>query len=132
MKINFFHLFFLGSALTNVSAQKPPLRNFKCTQGDCTSGYGVHEHSSGFKYEGQFKEGARSGMGVETMPNGIRFAGNFVDNTINGLGVMLFPEGRFFAGEWQNEYPHGCGLAVEVDQPEASEEVLTLRHSGFC
>ena len=87
-----------GGSLLTATAQKPPLANFKCTVGDCQSGKGAQEHSSGFKYEGDFVDGVRTGLGVETMPGGVRYAGTFSDNLPNGLGVMQFPDGSFLAG----------------------------------
>lgn len=115
-----------------VDAQKPPLSTFRCTQGDCTSGFGVQVHEAGFKYAGQFVDGVRAGLGLETMPNGIRFAGNFADSVPNGLGVMLFPDSRVFAGEWKNDFPHGCGLTTEVSRPSAQDQdlLMELRHIG--
>ena len=112
-----------------VSAQKPPIRNFMCTSGKCKEGYGVQEHPTGFKYEGQFVDGVRSGLGVETMPGNVRYAGNFVDGSPTGFGVMLFPDGRHFAGEWKSEFPHGCGLSVEVTRPD-DEMKMVLKHTG--
>eukprot|EP00750_Incisomonas_marina_P017245 INCI20163.2.p1 GENE.INCI20163.2~~INCI20163.2.p1 ORF type:complete len:372 (-),score=74.63 INCI20163.2:309-1424(-) len=121
-----------GGMLRVVEAQKPPLSTFRCTQGDCHSGFGVQTHDSGFKYAGQFVDGVRAGLGLETMPNGIRFAGNFADSVPNGLGVMLFPDTRVFAGEWKNDFPHGCGLMTEVSRPSPQDPDLLMefRHTG--
>lgn len=63
----------------------------------------------GFKYEGNFEDGAINGNGIMiSYASGKIYEGNFSDGYCDGKGVIKFSEGQY-DGEWLHWFPYGRG-----------------------
>jgi hypothetical protein len=72
-----------------------------CVRGDCLNGYGIFISRTGEKYEGNWKQGARSGRGICYYVNGNKYEGQWIDNQQNGEGKMTFKDGTIKNGLWE-------------------------------
>ncbi len=68
--------------------------------GDCANGTGTFYFASGFRYEGEWKDGIRYGQGTYYYSNGNRYEGEWKDGKRDGHGTYYFADGDHFKGEW--------------------------------
>ena len=63
----------------------------------------------GYKYEGNFEDGAINGNGIMiSYASGRIYEGNFSDGYRDGKGVIKFYDGQY-DGEWLGWFPYGRG-----------------------
>ncbi len=110
----------------------------RCTEGNCSNGYGTCLFSNGAKYVGEFKDGKlhgrgifyytdgnkyigdwldqkRSGKGRMIYANGDEYFGTFENNLVQGYGHMKYANGNQYEGYWTNERPTGKGTFSFLD-----------------
>ena len=56
----------------------------------------------GYKYYGEWQNGAISGLGVATYVNGDVYKGTFQNGKRQGEGTMLYASGQETSGQWEN------------------------------
>ena len=72
-------------------------------------GHGVLS-GSGWRYEGELRDGKPHGEGGFTLPVGLaRYEGAFRDGQPHGQGVLVYSDGRRYEGEFRSGDRHGCG-----------------------
>ena len=69
---------------------------------------GVYTWASGWKYDGEYKDGLMHGFGVMTSPDGIVFEGQF-KNDSRHKGTLTSPDGSVYKGYFKNDKKHGRG-----------------------
>lgn len=104
---NFLSLILLLSLHATVPAQ--------CLSGDCQTGNGRFQYTSGDVYEGMFKEGRREGRGVYTWKSGMRYEGDWLNDLRHGRGRQYFTSGSVYDGEWVNGIRRGQTRYVFAD-----------------
>jgi hypothetical protein len=72
-------------------------------------GYGIAMFSSGFRYEGNWKEGKKEGYGVYYYKNNEKYEGDFLNGKREGKGTYYFSNGDKYMGEWKNDKRNGIG-----------------------
>jgi hypothetical protein len=76
--------------------------------GDIDDGKGVFTWASGWKYDGEYKDGLMHGFGVFTSPDGSVFEGQF-KNDKKHKGTLTSPDGSVYKGYFKNNKKHGRG-----------------------
>ena len=76
---------------------------------DCANGTGTFYFASGFRYEGEWKDGKRDGWGTLYDGSGVRYEGEWKDNKIDGRGTWYFSNGDRYEGEWKDDVENGRG-----------------------
>jgi hypothetical protein len=75
----------------------------ECTLAFKQNCVGTETYSSGWKYVGEFKDGARQGQGTMTFANGGKYVGEWSSGMRNGQGVEYNASGLINTqGRWQN------------------------------
>jgi hypothetical protein len=85
---------------------KPVGQDVNCISGNCITGYGTYQFSSGNKYTGNFKEYKREGQGTFYFANGEKFEGIF-HNNLQTSGTYYYSIGATYTGTYDengNEY----------------------------
>jgi hypothetical protein len=70
---------------------------------------------AGWKYEGQWNNGAMDGQGTITYPDGWRYEGEWRNGQISGVGTLYHPDGWTYRGEWRNGRMDGRGTLTYPD-----------------
>jgi hypothetical protein len=73
-------------------------------------GYGIAMFSSGFRYEGNWKEGKKEGYGVYYYKNNEKYEGDFLNGKREGKGTYYFSNGDKYIGDWKNDKRNGVGF----------------------
>lgn len=68
----------------------------KCVKGDCNHGMGTFEYDTGFKYEGEWKNGKKNGKGTFYYRNGKTATGSFKDGLYHGEITIRAPNGSIY------------------------------------
>jgi hypothetical protein len=72
-------------------------------------GRGKYVYTSGFVYEGEWKDGKRNGKGTLKYNNGSVYVGEFKYDRRHGGGTMRNASGAVYEGEWKDDKKHGRG-----------------------
>jgi len=124
----------------------------ECTDGDCINGRGTLVFTTGHKYTGGFKDGARHGDGILLMPGDRKIVGVWEDNEIksgtytepdgtvyegqwmfrerNGQGTLTYPDGRKYIGEFKSDKRHGQGALLFPDGRKYVGDFLSGKRTG--
>ena len=65
-------------------------------------GEGVSTGPTGWRYEGELREGKPHGQGVMTWTNGTRYEGGWRNNLFHGRGVLTESDGTRYEGEFRD------------------------------
>jgi len=90
-----------------------------CVAGDCKSGIGTWEWSSGASYTGHFQNGTRDGYGQYVFPNSDVYIGEWQNNQFHGYGAYYYndrPGFKSYSGEWLAGKRSGIGLMYYDDK----------------
>ena len=83
--------------------------------GQGTSTYSAPHKFAGFKYVGEFKDGNRHGQGTSTYESGSKYGGDWKDNQKNGKGTYFFASGSKWVGTWENAKLNGYAITYKAD-----------------
>jgi hypothetical protein len=103
---------------------------------------GTETYSSGYKYVGEFKDGARQGQGTMTFANGGKYVGEWLNGMRYGQGIEYNASGLITAqGRWQNNalwqsfaidaqrFPFNSSLTASATQPPTPDPIKAERDS---
>lgn len=103
-----------------------------CLSGNCTSGYGTLQLTSGARYVGNFAEGKFDGPGEIRWPNGAITEGYFVADSLYSGQYRFeepdYPVYTYYSGPMRNYKPHGTGRCKNEFHAYAGEFADGLPH----
>lgn len=81
------------------------------------NGKGTYSYNDGDRYEGEWKDDARSGtgkffntaLGTTHYAEGGKYEGQYIDDMKSGKGKMEFPNGDVYDGNWEYNEIQGEG-----------------------
>lgn len=73
----------------------------QCISGNCVNGSGIMVYSSGARYVGEFRNGAREGLGTCFYTDGSNYQGNWRQDRPEGAGIKTFSDGMVKKGYWR-------------------------------
>ena len=95
-------------------------------------GYGIGTFKDGEKYVGQFKQGKYNGQGKTTFVNGNKHIGEYKHGQRNGLGIMFYLSGDTYLGEYKNAQKHGQGIYKFVNGIKEVGEFKNSKLNGYA
>lgn len=93
------------------TVQKPINSDPKCSNGNCTDGFGTYKYDNGF-YIGFFVSGKKHGFGIYTWASGNTYSGMWDHDSAEGYGEYNEKSGSFMKGEYKNGEIDGHGLKI--------------------
>jgi hypothetical protein len=77
---------------------------------DARSGCGTYTFSSGIVYIGQFSNDRFNGIGLVSTVDKQRYIGDINDGRCHGEGLLILPDGQLYSGTWEQNKLQGTGL----------------------
>lgn len=80
-----------------------------CLSGDCSSGFGKIQYSTGEIYSGQLKNKIPNGNGKMEFKDKAVYEGDWETGQMEGYGIYTYPDQNVFSGKFQKNKREGFG-----------------------